>query len=100
LHNGVSGAGFKVMIRSPDGMIAFTELSGGTGTFFSVRYPAARSIRGIPDKEVNRVRITMTDERIVQVLPGAGIIPGILCCRAFPVTVPVFPAGSGRYHLP
>jgi len=93
---------FKVMIRSPDGMIAFTELSGGTGTVFPVQYAAARSIRGIPDKEVNRVRITMRDERIVQALPDAGIIPVLLCYRALPapVTVAGFPAGSGGYRFP
>jgi hypothetical protein len=90
------------MIRSPDGMIAFTELSAGTGTVFPVRSPAARSIRGIPDKEVNRVRITMRDERTVDVLPDAGIRPGILSDRAFPVpvTVPVFPAGSRGNRFP
>ena len=61
-----------------------------------------RSIRGIPDKKVHRIRITMRDERIVQVLPDAVIIPGILCDRAIPVpvTVPVFPAGFGRYRFP
>jgi len=44
----------------------------------------------------------MTDEWIVQVFPDPRILPGILCDRAFPVpvTVPVFPAGTGGYRFP
>lgn len=45
--------------------------------------PAARSIRGIPDKKINTIRITMSDEMMAQVLNDAGIVHGITCTRDF-----------------
>jgi hypothetical protein len=72
-----------VVINSPDGIKAFTELSAGKGTAFHTRGRAGRSIRGIPDKEVHRVRITMSDEMNVQEVNDNGFISGIMCPKVF-----------------
>jgi hypothetical protein len=40
LHSGVFGAGiFQVVINSPDGIKAFTELSAGAGRIVAYRHP-------------------------------------------------------------
>jgi hypothetical protein len=76
---------FEVVINSPDGIKAFTELTAGTERTFCARDPSARSIRGIHDKEINRIRITMSDEMIAQALKEIGIVHGITCPQAFAV---------------
>jgi hypothetical protein len=87
------------VINSPDGIKAFTELTAGTGRTFRARGPAARSRRGIPDKKINRIRITMSDEMIAQALKDAGITDRITCPQAFAVArkAQVFPAELGGY---
>jgi hypothetical protein len=73
------------MINSPDGIKVFTKMTADKGTTFQTRCHAARSIRGIPDKKINRVRMTMSDEIIVQGLKGAGGTDTIVYPRVFAV---------------
>jgi hypothetical protein len=94
---------FQVVITSPDGIIVFTELSAGTQmTFSPTGIPAGRSIRGIPDQEVQTIRITMIDEMTVQVVKDTQIIPGITFPQTFRVAgkVPVSPVGFRGYCPP
>jgi hypothetical protein len=90
---------FEVVINSPDGIKAFTELTAGTERTFCARYPATRSIRGIPDKKINRIRITMSDEMIAQALNNAGMADGITCPQVFAIAkkAQVSPAELGEY---
>jgi hypothetical protein len=60
LHNQDFRAGiFEVVINSPDGIKAFTKSRDAIGRAASRH----ESIRGIPDKQVNRVRITMSEKK-------------------------------------
>ncbi|PKL57556.1 MAG: hypothetical protein CVV34_06880 [Methanomicrobiales archaeon HGW-Methanomicrobiales-5] len=45
----------------------------------------ACSTTGIPKKEVNRIRITMTDDTIKNALQEAGITETITCPQAFAI---------------
>jgi hypothetical protein len=64
---------YEVVINSPDGIKAFAELTAGAIKTFHAFRQAARSRRGIPDKKINRIRITMNDEIIAQPWNTAGI---------------------------
>ena len=57
----------------------------GTGTVRPESMRHAHSTTGIPKKEVNRIWITMTDEKIKKALQEAEITEMITCPQAFAI---------------
>jgi hypothetical protein len=53
--------------------------------------PAAGSIRGIHDKKVKRVQITMSEQKSARALPDIKTACGISCLQVFPA--------AGQFHV-
>lgn len=83
-HNRSNSAGiFETVINKPDGIKAFTKVPE-TGILFWIRpFPSSRSIRGIPDQEVNRNTNTMIPELSTLPSEDTRSFPGITCPQAF-----------------
>jgi len=72
-------------------------VAAGYGMIYSAAIRGERSIRGIPDKKVHRIRITMGEVMTAQVLWDTGIISATTCPPALMMagTAQVYAAEPG-----